>query len=139
MGINGVMHASTMDGASNSATFIESIGECVDTVTDLGLSALEPGDVLVIDNAPIHHSQEAETLARWLATQDIDYVFTPKYSPDMNPAEYCFSKIKKLLPRPYYRNLINRNLHVAIHDAVSEITAGDTHGYFRELGYLNMT
>ncbi|XP_077992222.1 uncharacterized protein LOC144446350 [Glandiceps talaboti] len=138
MGLNGVMHVSTLDGASNSATFLDFIGECVDTVTHVGLSALGPGDILVIDNAPIHHSQEAKTLARWLAAQDIDYIFTPKYSPEMNPAENCFSKIKKILPQPYYKNLIHRNIHVAIHDAVSEITAGDTHGYFRHLGYLNM-
>ncbi|XP_070560273.1 uncharacterized protein [Ptychodera flava] len=137
MGINGVMHASTIDGASNSTIILEFIGECVDTVTRHGESALQAGDILVIDNAPIHHSQDAQFLARWLAAQDIDCVFTPKYSPDMNPAENCFSKIKKLLPQPYYTNLIHRNLHVAIHDAVAEITGGDTRGYFRQLGYLN--
>ena len=123
--------------ASDSYTFVSFIAECVETVTDYGSQALKPGDILVVDNAPIHHSELARILKQWLSQQGIDVVFTPKYSPDMNPIEGCFSQIKSILRRPSYGNILHSNLHAAIYSATKMITSSDMHAYFRHTGFLN--
>ena len=55
---------------------------------------LRPGDVVILDNLPAHKSAAAETAIRakgaWL-------LFLPPYSPDLNPIEMAFAKLKALL------------------------------------------
>ena len=57
-------------------------------------STLKPGDVVVLDNLPAHKSAAAEKAVRamgaWL-------LFLPPYSPDLNPIEMAFAKLKALL------------------------------------------
>ena len=87
-GLPGVCHFKVTYGASDSLTFIEFITECVHTsLSDYGVPALKPGDVLVVDNATIHHSVAAKTFRTWLQGQGINVIYTPRYSPDMNPVE----------------------------------------------------
>ncbi len=54
---------------------------------------LKPGDIVVLDNLPAHKSAEAERAIRakgaWL-------LFLPPYSPDLNPIEMAFAKLKAL-------------------------------------------
>ena len=137
VGLQGAAHYKVTQGASDSYTFVSFITECVETVTEYGTPALKPGDVLVVDNAAIHHSALAQILKQWLARQVIDVVFTPKYSPDMNPVEGCFSKIKSILRHPSYGTFLHNNLHAAIYSATKMITSSDMHGYFRHTGFLN--
>ncbi len=58
---------------------------------------LSPGDVVILDNVAFHKSQRAEELIRargaWL-------LFLPPYSPDLNPIEMAYSKLKTLLSMP---------------------------------------
>ena len=136
-GLQGATHYKVTEGASDSYTFVSFIAECVETVTDYGTQALKPGDILVDENAPIHHSELARILKQWLSQQGIDVVFTPKYSPDMNPIEGCFSQIKSILRRPSYGNILHSNLHAAIYSATKMITSSDMHAYFRHTGFLN--
>ena len=133
----GATHYKVTEGASDSYTFVSFIAESVETVTDYGTQALKPGDILVVDNAPIHHSELARILKQWLSQQGIDVVFTPKYSPDMNPIEGCFSQIKSILRRPSYGNILHSNLHAAIYSATKMIPSSDMHAYFRHTGFLN--
>lgn len=57
---------------------------------------LNLGDVVILDNLPRHRSEKAkaviETLRAW-------FLFTPPYSPDLNPIEMAFSKLKAHLRR----------------------------------------
>ena len=133
---DGIVHAQVIDGASNSVTFSEFVHQCVDTVTEHGVPALQPGDFLVLDNAPIHHSQIARALNIWLNLQGIEVIFTPTYSPEFNPAEFCFGKIKKILERPPFCGMAYDNLAYAIYTAVEEITAADTRAFYNATGYL---
>ncbi|XP_070570330.1 uncharacterized protein [Ptychodera flava] len=136
VGLNGVVHSQVIDGTSDSATFTNFIEQCVNTVSQDGYPALQVGDYLVIDNAPFHHSDMAMALAEWLNIQGIEYIFTPKYSPEFNPAEFCFSKIKHSLLAPDRRTLVYENMAFAIHDAIHYITPADTAGYFQATGYI---
>ena len=135
-GLTGVDHCKVTKGASDSYTFVDFITECVYTITDYGVPALRPGDILVVDNAPIHHSEICQVLKIWLQQQGVDVVFTPKYSPDMNPVEECFSKIKSVLRRPQYGDILQHNLSFAIYEATKSVSSGDMHAFFRHTGYL---
>lgn len=52
---------------------------------------LQPGDVVILDNLNVHNSQRA---ADALAARGSWFLFLPKYSPDLNPIEMAFSKLK---------------------------------------------
>lgn len=136
-GLGGVSHCKVTAGASDSLTFINFITECVHSATDYGVTALKPNDILVVDNATIHHSEIAQELKRWLEVRGIDVVYTPKYSPDMNPVEECFSKIKSVIKQPSYNDIVHTNLYTAIYSATKSILSGDMHSFFRHTGYLN--
>jgi transposase len=56
--------------------------------------ALNPGDIVILDNLNVHKSPRA---AQALAERDAWFLFLPKYSPDLNPIEMAFSKLKTLL------------------------------------------
>lgn len=137
-GLDGIGHFKVTHGASDSYTFVDFITECVNSYTDFGVAALRPGDILVVDNAPIHHSQIAQVLKLWLERQGIDVVFTPRYSPDMNPVENCFSKIKSVIRRPDFGPVLHDHFHLAIYSATQTITSADMHSFFRETGYINV-
>lgn len=136
-GLGGVSHLKVTPGASDSITFMNFITECVHTATEYGVPALKPNDILVVDNATIHHSQTAQVLKIWLEMQGIDVVYLPKYSPDMNPVEECFSKIKSVIKQPIYGPMVQANLSAAIYSATGAISSGDMHSFFRHTGYLN--
>jgi transposase len=55
---------------------------------------LKPGDVVVLDNLPAHKSPAAEKAIR---AKDAWLLFLPPYSPDLNPIEMAFAKLKALL------------------------------------------
>ncbi len=91
---------------------------------------LQPGDVVILDNVAFHKSQRAEDLINargaWL-------LFLPPYSPDLNPIELAYSKLKALLRKHAARTFD------AICDALGEIcdlyTSKECMNFFKEAGY----
>jgi len=83
-----------IEGAMNRAAF--------DTYIEHVLApSLSPGDVVILDNLSVHHSQRA---ADALAKRCACFLFLPKYSPDLNPIETAFSKLKAHLRAAAARN-----------------------------------
>ena len=88
------------------------------------------GDVVILDNVAFHKSQRAEDLIRargaWM-------LFLPPYSPDLNPIELAFSKLKTLLRKRAARSFD------AVCKAIGEICAlypqSQCRNFFREAGY----
>lgn len=72
------------DGAMNSATFLEYIRNIL-------VPTLSPGDIVICDNLSSHKCEEVREALQAVGA-DIRYL--PPYSPDMNPIEMVFSKIK---------------------------------------------
>ena len=91
---------------------------------------LQPGDVVILDNVAFHKSQHAEDLVKdrgaWL-------LFLPPYSPDLNPIELAYSKLKALLRKHAARTFD------AICHAVGKIcdlyTPEECLNYFAAAGY----
>ena len=63
---------------------------------------LDPGDVVILDNLNVHKSPRA---AQAIAERGAWLLFLPKYSPDLNPIEMAFSKLKTLLRKAAARTL----------------------------------
>jgi len=91
---------------------------------------LKRGDVVFLDNCPIHKVEELEEA---IEARGAWAVFLPPYSPDLNPIENCWSKVKAILRSLKPRTL--EELLDALVEAFSSITVQDILGWFRHCGY----
>lgn len=92
---------------------------------------LQAGDVVLIDNLNVHKS---ETARRAIEARGARFEFLPPYSPDLNPIEKCWAKIKTVLRRLKARTL-SELLH-ALDIAFQSITPADAQAWFAHCGYL---
>lgn len=87
-GLNGIGYMNTVDGPSNTLEFLRFFEEAYNSFNPLtGRPCLEVGDVVVMDNCPIHHNQGGQVLGNFLEDLNIELVYMPAYSPDFNPVE----------------------------------------------------
>ncbi len=86
--------------------------------------------IVVMDNLGAH---KAEQVRKALAAAEITYRYLPSYSPDLNPIEPCWSKLKGALRAKVARTL--EALEAELGPALTTITARDAQGWFRLCGY----
>lgn len=113
----------TVEGALNAEIFRTYVREIL-------LPTLKPGDILVMDNLSAH--KDSETL-RLLEAAGVKVRFLPAYSPDLNPIELMWSKVKTSLRKTAART--NEALLLAIGDALSRVTQKDATHWFAHCGY----
>jgi transposase len=113
----------TIEGAVNAEVFRVYVGEVL-------LPTLRPGDVLVMDNLSAHKDRQA---LRMLKDAGVLVRFLPAYSPDYNPIELMWSKVKSILRKIEART--NEALLLAIGTALSEVTAKDATHWLVHCGY----
>ncbi|MGB8645428.1 MAG: IS630 family transposase [Anaerolineae bacterium] len=92
---------------------------------------LSPGDVVVLDNLNVHKSEAAR---RAVAARGARLAYLPPYSPDWNPIEKCWAKIKTVLRRLKARTF--EALVDALDRAFQTITPEDAQAWFAHCGYL---
>jgi transposase len=126
MRLGGVGGCLAFEGATNAATF-EAYVERVLAPT------LSPGDIVVMDNLAAHKGPEVERL---IAAAGAEVRYLPAYSPDLNPIEKMFSKLKASLRKAAARTV--DRLHGAIGDALRSVTHQDIAGWFRSCGYSTL-
>ena len=97
--------------------------------TDL-LPHLNGNSVLIMDNMKSHHAKAVKNL---LDSSEIRYIYLPPYSPDLNPIEKLWSKVKAFLRKFKARTL--DALPNAIQNAFHSVTISDCSGWFRFCGY----
>ena len=88
------------------------------------------GDILVLDNLPTH---KVSGVAEAVHTRDARVLYLPPYSPDFNPIEQVFSKIKNELRRRELRTI--NALENAFGESIDWITNTDALHYFQHSGY----
>jgi len=91
---------------------------------------LEEGQVVVFDNLGAHKPKRIREL---IEARGAEVLFLPSYSPDLNPIEEAFSKIKGILRKAGART--REALLEAIAQALWAITAVDAAGWFAHCGY----
>ena len=120
---DGTTACMTVDGATNTETFI------VYVETTL-VPALRHGDIVILDNLTPHRSPRVAELVR---AAGAEILFLPPYSPDMNPIEQMWSKVKATLRRLEARTF--DALLLAIRAALEEVTPEDALSWFAHCGY----
>ena len=92
--------------------------------------ALKAGQVVVMDNLTAHKTQRVREL---VDAKGCELLFLPSYSPDLNPIEEAFSKVKGNLRKAGART--HTALVEAMGAALSAVTARDAKGFFAHSGY----
>ena len=119
----GMRCSMTVDGAVNRDVF-EAFVEQV-----LG-PTLTPGDVVILDNLSSHKGAGAREL---IARRGATLLFLPPYSPDLNPIELAFAKLKQLMRSAGHRTMTA--LWSDVQRMLDLITPGDAANFVRHCGY----
>lgn len=121
--LSGLVAIYPYDGAIDGYRFLDYLANQL-------LKSLNPGDVLVMDNLRVHH---IEPVREMLLKAEIRLLFLPPYSPELNPIEEAWSKIKSI-----FRGFEARTIASFV-DALKEtydaITAENIKGWFQHAGY----
>lgn len=91
---------------------------------------LRPGDVVILDNLPAHRSTTAAGLLREIGAW---FLYLPKYSPDLNPIEMAFSKLKALIRKAAARTY--DELWHTVGNVCNLFTPQECHNFFLAAGY----
>ena len=102
--LNGTEYNNLIDGATDTMQFLNFFKEAANAVNfETRTPALEVGDIVVMDNLAVRHYKGGTILEEFFADMGIELLFTPFYSPDLNPVELCFNKIKTELNQRFQR------------------------------------
>lgn len=123
MTLDGITASFLIDGATDRQVF--------DTYVERVLvPTLRPGQVVIWDTLSAHKRVRAQAA---IAAVGCEVIFLPPYSPDLNPIEQAFSKLKHGLRRAGERT--RARLWEAIGSGLEQITSQDAHGWFSHCGY----
>lgn len=121
--LSGMTAPMVIDGAMNGAAFLAWVEQAL-------APTLSPGDIVVMDNLPAHKPAAVRAL---IESRGALLRYLPPYSPDFNPIEMAYSKLKALLKKAAARTIAT--LWDAIADAIRQIQYQDCLGYFTAAGY----
>ena len=100
-------------------------------VRDLLVPALRPGDVVLVDRLNAHKKKATLALIEAAGAR---VLFLPRATPDLNPIEHCWAKVKAILRKLAPRT--HEALEQAIGIALASITLADIWGFFAGCGYV---
>ena len=123
LGMAGVRCSTVVDGAVNGDVFEAFVEQVL-------VPQLRPGDLVIMDNLSSHKRVRVREL---IETRQAKLLYLPPYSPDLNPIELVFSKIKQLL-----RKLKTRTrdaLWTSMQAVLDTVTISDAVNCFRHAGY----
>jgi transposase len=123
IGITGVIAGLIFEGATDAEAFATFVEEIL-------IHQLQPGQIVIMDNLSSHKSARVE---RAINRVGAEVLWLPPYSPDFNPIEKMWSKMKSLLRSAAKRTV--GDLWDAICAAYHKMTASDCQGYFGSCGY----
>ena len=113
----------TIEGATDTDVFCAYVSEVLSPT-------LSKGDIVVMDNLSAHKAQRVREL---IEARGARLVYLPPYSPDFNPIERCWSKIKTFLRAAKART--REKLDEAIKQAFATITEADARAWFKHCGH----
>jgi transposase len=121
--VDGITAPMVLDGPMNRAAFLAYIEQVL-------VPTLRRGDTVIMDNLPAHKGADVR-LAIEAAGANLRYL--PPYSPDFNPIENAFSKLKAFLRKAAARSI--SELWNAMRDALDAFTPQECANYFTATGY----
>ena len=112
-----------LDGPMDGAAFLAYVEQVL-------VKELKPGDIVVMDNLPAH---KVKGVSQAMESVGANLLYLPPYSPDFNPIEMAFSKLKALLRKTAARTITE--LWDAIADCIQKFTPHECKNYFAATGY----
>jgi len=112
-----------LDGPLNGESFRAWVQQCF-------LPTLRPGDGVVMDNLAAH---KVDGIRQAIESSGAKLFYLPPYSPDLNPIEFAFSKLKSLLRKAAARTV--RSLWKTIGCSLHAFTADECQHFFNAAGY----
>jgi transposase len=119
----GVEAVMTVEGATDGDVFRTYVREVL-------APTLSKGDIVVLDNLGAH---KVEGVREAIEARGARLIYLPPYSPDLNPIERCWSKIKTALRAAKART--REALEAAIRQALLTVTEPDARAWFKHCGY----
>ncbi len=123
LGIQGVRCSTVVDGAVNGDVFEAFVEQVL-------VHDLRPGDVVIMDNLSSHKRPRVRQLIEAAGAR---LVYLPAYSPDLNPIEMIFAKIKQMLRSLACRT--RETLWKAMQSILNRVTPSDAANCFKHCGY----
>jgi len=123
LSISGIQAPMTISGAVDGIVFKVYVEKVL-------CPTLLAGDVVVMDNLPAHKVAGIKEL---IESKGAKLIYLPPYSPDLNPIEKCWSKIKTYLRKAKART--RAELEKVLQEALLLITEEDAIGWFKSCGY----
>ena len=114
-----------LDGPMNGVAFRAYVSEVL-------APTLTPGDIVIMDNLPAHKNQEIREL---IEARGAELRYLPPYSPDLNPIENAFSKLKAILRKAAARSV--DDLWAVIGEAIPKFTESECRNFFLAAGYAS--
>jgi len=114
-----------LDGPMNATTFVTYLKECL-------VPKLKRGDVVMMDNLPVHRVAAVREVIE-AAGAKLRYL--PKYSPDLNPIEQAFSKLKAHLRKAAEPTIPRLSRRIGA--LVAAFSRQECTNYFRHAGYAS--
>ena len=124
--LTGVVAPLVLDGPINHAIFIAYIEQVL-------VPTLKPGDIVVMDNLPSHKGNDVRAA---IEAAQARLIYLPPYSPDLNPIENAFAKIKSFLRKAARRTI--DGLWSAIAEAIPTLNPTECQNYFVHAGYTSI-
>jgi transposase len=121
--LTGLFAPMVVDGALNGELFVKYVRQEL-------APRLRPGDILVMDNLQTH---KAAGVLDAVAERDARVLYLPPYSPDLNPIEQAFSKVKNELRRRRLRTM--DELWAAFGESLDWVAPDEARHYFEHAGY----
>ena len=112
-----------LDGPMYGAAFLAYIEQVL-------AKELQPGDIVVMDNLPAH---KISGVRKAIEAAGATLLYLPPYSPDFNPIEMAFSKLKAMLRKAAARTL--PDLWEAIAQSIDMFTPAECKNFFKAAGY----
>jgi transposase len=122
--LDGVRCLMAYEGGTTRQAFLRFVNEAL-------VPSLYPGDVVVMDNLGAHYSEGVREAIQAVGAQ---VLYLPPYSPELNPIEHTWSKLKILLRRAEARTL--KTLASALAFSSTKISKSDLSGWFSHCGYF---
>lgn len=122
LGIEGLKAAVCFEGTLNGDVFLFFLEHGL-------LPRLQPGDILLLDNAAAHRVAPVQEAIEQAGAH---LVYFPSYSPDLNPIELAWSKVKHRLRKAQART--KEALYQAIAEALQTISTQETKAFFQHVG-----
>jgi transposase len=121
--LEGMAAPFTIDGAMNGPLFLIYVEKVL-------VPALKRGDIVLMDNLPVH---KVAGVREAIEAAGATLVYLPKYSPDLNPIEQAFAKLKSILRSVAART--GRAVRHAIRKALRAFSPEECAAYIRNSGY----